>query len=226
MKNTLYIIAIAGLLSQLTACGPSVVNKKPNYDPAKPQVKQIQSSNNGAIYQAGMNVGLFDDRTAREVGDVLTIELVESASSSASANTKAKKENSVDMPTPTLAGEQVKSQEKEILNNQVDAGRDFSGSGDSSQSHNFKGDITVFVSEVLPNRNLVVRGQKLVVLNQAEEYIRFSGIVRPEDIKPNNTVPSNRVANAFIAYGDTGVLNSANSMGTLGRFFTSPVYPF
>lgn len=168
-----------------------------------------------------MTVGLFDNRTARQKGDILTIELTETATASAQSSTTTKKENSVDLPSPTVAGDKVTKDGKEVLNNQFDGGRDFSGSGNTAQSHNLSGKITVTVAEVLPNRNLVVRGQKLLNLNQANEFIRISGIVRPEDIKPDNTVLSNRLADAHIIYGDSGTMSASNTMGPLGKFFNS-----
>ena len=82
------------------------------------------------------------------------------------------------------------------------------------------------VVEVLPNRYLVVRGEKLITLNQSEEYIRFSGIVRPQDLTLDNSVESQKVANVHISYAGSGVLSKANSMGTLARFFQNPVYPY
>lgn len=220
-----FLMAI--MLSQ-TACveGPLFRKKADPYAPTVPKKVDIQRINNGAIYQQGMTVGLFDNRTAREIGDILTIELVESASASASSSTSTNKENSVDLPSPTVAGDKVTKEGRDILSSQVDAGRDFSGSGSTSQNHNLNGKITVTVAEVLPNRNLVVRGQKMVTLNQASEFIRFSGIVRPEDIRPDNTVQSTRVADANVIYGDSGVMSSANTMGPLSKFFQSKAYPF
>jgi flagellar L-ring protein precursor FlgH len=216
-----------GVVLLLQGCISTAVDTKtPSYEPAMPQEVVVKRVNNGAIYQAGMTVGLFSDHSARSVGDILYIELVESASSSASSSTKTKKESKADIKPPVIADDKVENNGKEILNNQYDGGRDFAGSGDSSQSHSFNGNIAVTVAEVLPNGNMVVRGQKLIVLNQGQEFIRFSGIVRAEDIRPNNSVPSNRVANAFIAYGDSGVLASANTMGPLNKFFQSPAFPY
>lgn len=211
-----------------TACVRSPLFKKKTdpYAPAKPQAAEINQRYNGSIYQAGMTVGLFDNRTARRKGDILTIELIETASASAQSSTSTSKENSVDLPSPTVAGDKVTKDGKEVLSNQFEGGRDFSGSGNTSQSHNLSGKISVTVSDVLPNRNLVVRGQKLLNLNQANEYIRITGIVRPEDIRPDNTVLSNRLANAHIIYGDSGTMSSANTMGPLGKFFNSKNYPY
>ena len=139
------------------------------YAPAKPEPEAVIQKYNGAIYQEGMTVGLFDNRTARQKGDILTIELVESASASASSSTTTKKTNSVDLPSPTEAGDKETKDGKEVLSNQFEGGRDFNGAGNTSQKHDLSGKITVTVAEVLPNRNLVVRGEKLLNLNQADE---------------------------------------------------------
>ena len=199
---------------------------KNKFAPSKPVVKEIAQKNNGAIYQQGMVVGLFEDTTARNVGDNITIELMESATALASSNTKTEKSQNVELPPPKLAGEPVTSEGQDVLNNEIEAGRDFRGGGESDQSHSFQGVITVTVADVLPNGYLVVRGEKLISLNQSEEFIQFSGIVRPQDIDLNNTVESRKVGNVRISYAGKGVLNQANEMGPLARFFQSSVYPF
>jgi flagellar L-ring protein precursor FlgH len=202
------------------------IRTKPEYAAAKPEPVNVKPMHNGAIYQEGMFVGLFDDIRPRRIGDIVTIVLEESTNASVSSSTAAKKENNVDMPPPKVAGDKVTREGKEVLENKIEAGRDFSGEGSSSQKNNFKGTITVTVSEVLANDNLVVRGEKLIVLNQSDEFIRFSGIVRPQDIKPDNTVSSGRVANVRIAYAGQGALSAANTMGPLSRFFQSKAYPY
>jgi len=224
---TFFILVLIVLVN--TACvnnSPLFRKKTDPYAPSKPEVAEVGQRYNGSIYQEGMTVGMFDNRTAKRKGDILTIELKESATAGAQSSTTTKKENSVDLPSPTVAGDAVTKDGKEVLSNQFEGGRDFNGSGNTAQSHNLSGNITVTVSEVLPNRNLVVRGQKLLNLNQASEYIRISGIVRPEDIRPDNTVLSNRLADAHIIYGDSGTMSAANTMGPLGKFFNSSAYPY
>jgi flagellar basal body L-ring protein FlgH len=81
-------------------------------------------------------------------------------------------------------------------------------------------------ANLLPNGNLVVRGEKWLTLNQGDEYIQISGIVRPVDIRTDNTVLSTQVADARITYAGRGTLADANSMGWLARFFNSPYWPF
>ena len=87
------------------------------------------------------------------------------------------------------------------------------------------GNLTVTVTEVLPNGVLRIRGEKWLSLTNGDEYIRLTGLVRPQDITPDNTVPSQRIANARIAYGGTGDFDQANQPGWLTRFFNSEWWP-
>ena len=103
--------------------------------------------------------------------------------------------------------------------------RDFEGQAEADQSNSLAGSITVTVTEVLPNGVLHIRGEKWLSLTNGDEYIRLTGLVRPEDIAPDNTVASNRIANARFAYGGTGDFDQANQMGWLARFFNSEWWP-
>ena len=224
LAQTLFIFLV---VSAMSAC--SLVKKEKqeeSYKPTPPVVIKLPKEDNGAIFRPEMNVGLFDDNNARNIGDVLTIVLNENTNASSSANTSATKDQKVDLPSPKLAGDTVTKNGKEILNNEVEAGREFNGQGTSAQNSSFSGTISVTVAKVLPNRNLIIRGEKLVRLNQTEEFIRFSGIVRPQDIKPDNTVESNRVANVHVMYAGSGAISAANSMGALGRFFQGKAWPY
>lgn len=219
------IFLIGFVVLTLTACVQNPIVKN-EYAPPKQTVESRARSYNGAIYQDGMFVGLFEDTTARQVGDILTIKLVEQATASAESSTTAEKGQNVDMPPPTVGGGEVTDDGKPVLENKIEAKRDFDGASESEQSHSFNATIAVSVAQVLPNRYLVVRGEKLIVLNQSDEYIRFSGIVRPQDIDRNNSVESTRVADVKVSYAGRGALSSANEMGPLARFFQSPVYPY
>ena len=81
------------------------------------------------------------------------------------------------------------------------------------------------VADVLPNGNLVIRGEKRLNLNQGNEYVKISGIVRPTDVTASNTVPSTKVADATIVYSADGANADANKVGWLSRFFLSAVFP-
>ena len=93
-------------------------------------------------------------------------------------------------------------------------------------SNSLNGNITVTVHQVLPNGVLIVRGEKWLTLNQGDEYIQVSGMVRPQDIGPDNTVESTKLADARISYSGTGAVHDTNVMGWLSRFFVSALMPF
>lgn len=228
MINYKYIVTLIIVSVLLTGClKPLSLRKEPEeFKPVKQAALRIDRKDNGAIYQQGMRVGLFDDTTAKYIGDVLTVVLIENTNASATSNTNSSKDNKVDLPGPTLAGQQITDKGVEILTNKFSGEREFSGQGTSAMNSSFNGKISVTVSDVLPNRNLVVRGEKMMVLNQSDEYVRFIGIVRPQDIEQNNTIKSTRVANVHMAYGGQGDLSAANKMGPLGKFFQSQAWPY
>lgn len=199
---------------------------EPDYSATWPEPPPAATAGNGAIYQAGHDVALFENAVARRVGDTLTIRLNERTNASKSSSTSTKKSTSIDMPGPTIAGRPVTVNGVEVLATSVENEAEFDGEGDSKQSNRLEGDITVTVAQRLSNGNLLVRGQKWIAINQGKEYVRIQGIVRPIDIDPDNSISSLKVADAMIAYGGKGALNEANSPGLLSRFFNQPWLPF
>ncbi|HUH90243.1 MAG TPA: flagellar basal body L-ring protein FlgH [Lysobacter sp.] len=185
----------------------------------------------GSIYAnsgGGNTTGLrlFQDNKAREVGDLLTIVLVERTSSTSRAKTAVSKNSGLSLGAPVIAGVPVTHNGQSILQAEIEAGRDFNGSGDSTQSNRLDGEVTVSVVKALGNGNLLVSGQKQVRLNQGDELVQVQGIVRTADIGPDNRITSDRVGNAQIVYGGRGTLARSNAMGWLGRFFNSAAFPY
>lgn len=179
----------------------------------------------GAIFQAGRGANLFVDHRANQVGDIVTINLVEKTDASKQSTTTTAKESSVAIPTGNLLGGPVTFKGRDLLDTSISSNQDFKGQGASSQSNRLSGSITVTVAEVLANGNLRVQGEKWVTLNQGEEFIRVAGTIRPVDVGPDNSVPSWKVADARITYSGKGMLNDANAMGWLGRLFQSVLAP-
>ncbi len=224
------------LLGALGGCQSTGPKRDAEYAPLRPVMPPPSPSGNGSIYQAGYEMIWFEDIVARRVGDVLTVTLVENTQANKSATTSTAKSSDVSMANPTIFGSTPQFNTPGIIplasnrNNTLDFGlsssSDFSGDGSSSQSNALSGNITVTVIEVLPNRYLYVRGEKRIGINQGYEYVRLSGIVRPQDITPQNTVLSTRIADPTISYAGEGALADANSMGWLTRFFNSPLSPF
>jgi len=181
---------------------------------------------NGAIFQVGRDVPLWENSTARRVGDTVLIRLVERTDAQKSSTTSTSKATSVALPGPTIAGRPVTVNGTEILNMGMENESSFDGQGGSAQSNRLTGDITVTVVKRHPNGNLFVRGEKWVGINQGKEFVKVAGVIRPIDIEPDNSIASSKVANAKLSYGGSGSLADANSPGWLSRFFNSPVMPF
>jgi flagellar L-ring protein precursor FlgH len=181
---------------------------------------------NGAIFQAGNSISLYEDRKARRVGDILTIVLMERTQASKTSSADAEKESNLTLPQPTLLGNELELFGAPLSASLNGGTREFSGSGDADQSNSLSGSITVTVAEVLPNGVLAVRGEKWMTLNRGDEYIRISGLVRPEDISPDNTLASTKLADARISYSGTGEVHDASAMGWISKFFFSPIWPF
>jgi len=179
-----------------------------------------------AIFHTGYSAGLFDNTTARNVGDTVTVLLQEATTAQKSSQTDTAKTTKDSLAAPTVLGNQVTIHGTPILSGSLNNANSFSGSGDSKQSDSLVGAITVTVMKRLQNGNLLVQGSKYVDINQGSEYVRLEGIIRPIDISSDNTIPSTEVADARIAYGQKGALNDANRPGLLARFFNSPWLPF
>ncbi len=217
----------AGLV--LVACalvGCQAPREPGGWDTPYQPVPAAPAAANGSIYQAGRDASLFSNATARNVGDLLTIRLEERTSASKSATTSTSKSTSTKIPGPTIGGRPVTLNGVPILETELGSEHAFDGEGDSAQSNQLSGSVTVTVIGRVGNGNLLVRGQKWLALNQGKEFIRVEGVVRAIDVEPDNSIASWKVADAKIAYGGRGALEDANSMGWLARFFQSPAMPF
>jgi flagellar L-ring protein precursor FlgH len=186
----------------------------------------VAPSSNGAIYQVGRDVDLFENPIARHIGDVVTIVLSESTNAQKSATTKTQKSTSNTLPGVSLFGSPVTIHGAQVLSGNLNDASKFDGEGNSAQSNSLTGYITTTVAKVLPNGNLYIKGEKKIWINQGQENVVLSGVIRPIDLAPDNTIPSSRVANARISYGGKGAINDANAAGWLSRFFNSPWTPF
>jgi flagellar L-ring protein FlgH len=180
----------------------------------------------GSIFQAGREVALFENPIAHHVGDIVTIVLAESTDAQKTAVTTTTKNTSESLPGPKLFGKPVTFHGVPILDNSISNTAKFDGEGDSKQSNSLTGSITVTVAKVLPNGNLYVVGQKQIGINQGTEFVRLSGVIRPIDLAPDNSISSSRVANAHITYTGKGAVADANAQSWLARFFNSPWMPF
>ena len=217
-------VALVLVLAVLQGCAamsrPRAMPDDPEYAPVRAQAMMQRDLETGSIYQISRNYNFYGDTVALNVGDVLTVTLNESTRASKNAETSISKDSDISLAEPNILGRNQLG-----LATAIKQQRDFQGAADADQSNSLAGSITVTVTEVLPNGVLRIRGEKWLSLTNGEEYIRLTGLVRPQDIKPDNTLASNRIADARIAYGGTGDFDQANQMGWMGRFFNSEWWP-
>jgi flagellar L-ring protein precursor FlgH len=176
---------------------------------------------------------LFLDQRARRVGDTVTVDIVENNSSSVGANTQADRTSSLDAGVPNLLG-YIRSLEASNKNlnqggnsNLVSANltSKFQGKGSSDRSGKVTASIGARVTEVLPNGNLVIYGGRETKVNNEVQYIRVSGVIRPDDIGSDNRIQSVYIADAHIEYFGKGVLADQQQPGWLARALYK-IWPF
>lgn len=202
--------AVAVVLLVGCAGRQEFIPPEPNTEEYAPPVLDytLPEAKSGSLYRHQYTMTLFQDRRAYRVGDVLTVQLSEETESSKKAGTQFGKSSTVDFATPTIGTKTI-----DELGVSIDGSRNFDGSASSSQGNKLQGAITVTVHEVLPNGVLRISGEKWLRLNQGDEFIRLTGIVRVDDINRSNQVSSQRIADARITYAGRGALATATQPG-------------
>ncbi len=216
MKNT-FAIVVAALAIAGCSTTPSSIVQGPTS--ARPMLVQAAPANDGAIYNANSYRPMFEDRRARHIGDLLTVNITERTSAGKSGASTGSKSGSASFATPGLL------QGKIGASVGLEGANKFADADTQSASNNFSGTIGVTVTEVLPNGNLIVAGEKQVAMNKGVEYIRFSGMVAPDTIQPGNLVASTVVADARVEYRTNSRVDKAELSNMFSRFFQS-MLPF
>ncbi|WP_419811310.1 flagellar basal body L-ring protein FlgH [Bacterioplanoides sp.] len=223
------LIALSSI-SVMTACTsvpfePDVYPDDPKFAPVSAQSLQPPPSVSGSLFNPGYTNGFFTDQQARRVGDIITVEFDESYRSSKSAETVMEKDSSAVITPTTIAG-MVPGWRNVSLSTDYDSEKEFTGTGEADRSNSLTGQISVSVADIMPNGILKIRGEKWLTLSEGDEYIRITGMIRPQDISPDNMVSSSKVADARISFGGRGTLNNSTKPGLGDRILNSPWWPF
>ncbi len=189
------------------------LSHSPQFEPVYPVAALPSKPATGAIYVGRQSDSWFGKSRSFQVGDVITVLLNESSQASRTLNGTITRDSSNDV-IPTGFSNWAKGKNGWMNGIKTD-GASFSnkGTGAADQQASLTGSVAVAVVEVMPNGNLVLRGEKQLALTEGTEMIQVSGIIRPDDVSPSNTVQSKRLANAQISYRGTGDLANATRAG-------------
>lgn len=229
MKKVIYSIALltAGILAGCETLNPPRPGGTPDFAPTYPTGPNPKEPEyvKGSIFNANNALPLFETPRARHVGDLVTVRLVEKTDGQKTANTRSRKNDEINIENRAFAGRPISLGNGYSLDFDLQAERKFSGESQSIQNNKLSGSISVTVAKVLANGNMLVQGEKWIRINQGKEYVRLSGIIRPQDIRPDNSITSDRLANARIYYGGTGQIANTNAQGWISRILWGPIFP-
>ncbi|GAA5132039.1 flagellar basal body L-ring protein FlgH [Thalassotalea piscium] len=226
MKYTILVIIV---WMTLTGCASTeqaqILPNDPDFAPILPEMEEESIIPTGSLFKPNYVNNIYSDSKAHRVGDIISVILNESTQAKKNAKTELKKDNSANLdPIIGLGGAAINFKDDAIQFG-LNQSSNFKGDSKADQGNSLSGNISVHVLRVLPNGNLMIRGEKWMTLNSGDEYIRLTGIIRAQDISSNNTIVSNKVANARIQYSGTGSFAEVNEQGWLSKFFNSSWWP-
>ena len=198
-------------------------------------------SHEGSLWQEnGLLSDMFEDLKARKVGDIVTIQIEESSKATNQANTKTGRASSLEAGIEKLFGLEDWYQ-NHVLDWYSDkwpkinpfgnpsvkgsmASR-FDGSGTTTRSGDLSAFMTARITEVLPNGNFIIVGSREVMVNNENQLIIVSGVIRPRDISPDNVILSTFISDAKIAYSGSGIIDDRQRPGWLANLLNT-IWPF
>ncbi len=186
----------------------------------------------GSLWRASRHRGFFNDLRARRVGDLVTVNIVETSKATKKATTTTGRDSSINAGISNLLGYEAKLSKIGVPGNfsnetmlKASMTNDFDGSGETTRDESMTAAITARVVEVTPNGNLVIKGCREIKVNNENQVITLMGVIRPEDISPDNTVLSSYIADARIAYSGRGPVSDKQKPGWLTRA-VDYIWPF
>ena len=241
MTPTRTIVSLALLTTALAGCQTAM---RPQMTPIQDSLSQSQHEQiatpviipeeakpaPGSLWRPGAKQ-FFKDSRASEVGDIVTILVSETAEAETTANTETTREVDQNSDVGNLMNLDGLLRSRHIIDPitsnllSTDSNRTFTGEGSTDRSDTLTATIAAVVTQVLPNGYLVIQGKREVVINYELQELQVRGIVRPEDITADNTVASNKVAEARIFYAGRGLIDETQTP-QYGVRFMDKVLPF
>ncbi len=218
MKRILWILVLSLFWTNCAQRAPMVRAPSPiNIVPPQPESPPKHS----LFTESSPQSRLFADHKAYQVGDVIVVQVLESAQAYNKAQTKTSRQSSAGGGISNFFGINL-SKETSLSAN---TNNSFQGSGETSRQEKLVTTFAAQVIKVFPNGNLLIQGRRDLVINSERRYIIIRGVVRPEDISPNNTVLSTSIANAEVVYTGRGAVSDKQKPGWFIRIFDN-IWPF
>lgn len=230
MKKLFFIIAC----TLITGCSNAVSHTPvvtPRVTPPPPYIEPEQSYNNpGSIYMNAESDGLFADSRARRVGDIVMVKIVENNTAKNKANTTTDKKTTNSYGIDAFFGKNAVG----LGGTKMPVGGVGFGTtsesgttttGETKREGTITGTIAARVLRILPGGLLEIEGVRETRVNNETQYIVVTGLIRPMDIEPDNSITSNRISDAKIAYYGQGSLSDKQKPGWFTRFMDN-FWPF
>ena len=236
--RSIILLAIVIGATALTACAGGGVSAGPQtvmvtsdqpLDLISPEVNR-ESSASSSLWKEISARNLFQDLRAYKVGDLITVHIVETSNASKTSNTQTSRSSSIDAGIDNVLGWEGRAQNltsfgkgdvHDAYNNasmfKGSLENSFNGAGSTSRDESMTASITAQVFEVKPSGNLFIKGTRQVKVNNETQYIILSGLIRPVDISPGNTVLSSYIGDAKIEYTGRGAVSDKQRPGWLTR---------
>ena len=208
----------------IISCSQKKVVLQP-YEPKPPEIEERKvKTPPGSLYTGREN--LFTDDKAFEVGDIITIKVVEKLTGSGSANTKSNKKANLDLnfPSPTIMGKKVPNKTP-IAGITAESKGSFQGNGNTNRNAKLVATISARVEKVYPNGNLYVVGKKILKINNDEQVLIVAGMVKPTYIQQDNSVLSTQLSDVYIEYNGKGFVSNSGEPGWLTKVLMK-IWPF
>jgi flagellar L-ring protein precursor FlgH len=228
---------VVGCANGFSGMGRPIQSKAPSYGPnpqatLPPRWAAIPESRpDGSLWQDDAPLtSLFADQKARMVGDIVTIKIAESSAATNKASTDTDRSSSLSASVDAFFNAEKRFPSDQPFFNpfaKVAGGveSEFQGTGTTKRSGDLNAYITALVTKVMPNGNLVVTGSREVLINNENQIIQLTGVVRPRDINANNQVLSTYIADARISYSGKGVIDDRQKPGWLTNIVMK-IWPF
>jgi flagellar L-ring protein precursor FlgH len=236
IKGTVQIVFLVAVAVVFSGCaGNSKIKAGPKDRTAKKNLSQIQmvsAQNEGSLWEENNPQSLFVyDTKARGINDIVVVNVVENVKASSSADTDLKRSSTTDLKLSDLfsflapvTGIGIKGVNPNLVKSDPSTSslststqNDYKGEGATTRDGSIIASISVTIMDVLDNGNFYVEGKRDLKINNEKQYLYLKGVIRPQDISPDNTIPSTLVADAQIELSGYGVVAEKQRPGWLAR---------